>query len=132
MPEARASHLRLVVSQPAPVAQRKPMLRFRPVVRLADGDSFGLHAETDIAFEDTFSLRHLSDAAHPCPAVWLGDTIERLGRLAQQGNHRLRPISILAPMAALASSDGPMAAEAGVKRTSLLPQEIRIDFCDGS
>lgn len=132
MPEARASHLRLVVNQPAPVAQRKPLLRFRPVVRLADGESFGLHAETDIAFEDTFQPRHLSDAALPCPAAWLGEVIERVGRLAHDGGHRLRPISVSAPMAALSHGDGPMAAEAGIKRTSLLPQEIRIDFCDAS
>jgi hypothetical protein len=132
MTEARASHLRLVVNQPSATPVRKPQLRFRPVVRLADGESFGLHAEADIAFEDTFRPRHLSDAAHPCPAAWLGDLVERVGRMAHESGHKLRPISVTAPMAALSANDGPMAAEAGIKRTSLLPQEIRIDFCDAS
>jgi hypothetical protein len=35
-------------------------------------------------------------------------------------------------MAALADKDAPMAAEAGAARAGILPQEIRIDFCDAS
>jgi hypothetical protein len=35
-------------------------------------------------------------------------------------------------MAALSDLDSPMAAEAGARRANLLPQEIRIDFCDAS
>lgn len=132
MTEARASHLRLVVNQPAPATVRRPQLRFRPVVRLTDGESFGVHAESDISFEDTFQPRHLSDAAHPCVATWLGDMIERVAKLAHDGEHKMRPVSITAPLAALAHADAPMAAEAGARRTSLLPQEIRIDFTDAS
>lgn len=132
MTQARASHLRLVQSEPAPAPVRLPRLRFRPVVRLADGGAFGMHAETDVAFEDTFQPRHLSDLALPSVAGWLGDLIERTARLAHDTDTRLRPISVTAPMAALADPDSPMAAEAGVKRSSLLPQEIRIDFSDAS
>jgi hypothetical protein len=132
MTQARASHLRLVQSEPAPAQQRPPRLRFRPVVRLEDGAAFGMHAETDMAFEDTFQPRHLSDMALPSAASWLGDLIERTARLAHDTDTNLRPISVTAPMAALADQDAPMAAEAGVKRSKLLPQEIRIDFCDAS
>ena len=35
-------------------------------------------------------------------------------------------------MAALSDKDAPMAAEAGAARAGVLPQEIRIDFCDAS
>lgn len=132
MAEVRASHLRLVVNEPQPVATRVPRLRFQPVVRLADGAAFGLNVETDIGFEDTFRPRHLSDAAHPSVAAWLGDLIERAANLAQDGDYSQRPIAILAPMAALADPDTPMACEAGARRSKLLPQEFRIDFTDGS
>ena len=132
MTQARASHLRLVVNEPAPVAVRQPRLRFRPVVRLSDGSAFGMHVETDISFEDTFHPRHLTDAAHPSAPGWLGDLIERASRLAHDAGARERPLSISAPMACLSDPDSPMAAEAGVKRANLLPQEIRIDFCDAS
>jgi len=132
MPQARDSHLRLVVNDPSPLEVRLPRLRFKPVVRLADGAAFGMHCDTDIAFEDTFQPRHLSDAALPSPAAWLGDLIERAGRLAQDTATLLRPISITAPMAALSDPDAPMAAEAGVKRANLLCQEFRIDFMDAA
>lgn len=132
MTQARASHLRLVVNEPQPAAVRQARLRFRPVVRLADGSAFGMHAEADIAFEDTFQPRHLSDIALPTAAGWLGDVIERACRLAQDTDAGPRPLSILAPMAALADKDAPMAAEAAVARAGALAQEIRLDFCDAS
>src|SRR5690606_30044792 len=110
MTQARASHLRLVVNQPTPAAVRKPNLRFRPVVRLADGETFGMQCEADIAFEDTFRPRHLTEDILPTAAGWLGDMIERLGVLASAEGPR--PIALTAPMAALADADGPMAAEA--------------------
>jgi len=132
MTTARASHLRLVVNEPAAPPVRQPRLRFRPVVRLADGAAFGMHAEADINFEDTLRPRHFSNAAHPSAAGWLGELIERAGRLAQDSGANNRPLSISAPMAALADKDAPMAAEAGAARAGILPQEIRIDFCDAS
>lgn len=132
MTHARASHLRLVVNEPQPVMTRQPRLRFRPVVRLSDGSAFGMHAEADIAFEDTFRTRHLTDVDLPSAAGWLGDLIERACRLAQDTQTMPRPMSILAPMAALADKDAPMAAEAAVARVGALAQEIRLDFCDAS
>jgi hypothetical protein len=132
MAAVRGSHLKLVVNEPAPVTERVPRLRFKPVVRLADGASHGLQVETDIAFEDTFRPRHLTDAALPSPAAWLGDLIERAARLAQDTDFRQRPIAISAPLAALADPDTPMACEAGALRAGMLPQEFRIDFCDAS
>jgi hypothetical protein len=132
MTHARASHLRLVVNEPQPVMTRQPRLRFRPVVRLSDGSAFGMHAEADIAFEDTFRTRHLTDVDLPSAAGWLGDLIERACRLAQDTQTMPRPMSILAPMAALADKDAPMAAEAAVARAGALAQEIRLDFSDAS
>jgi hypothetical protein len=132
MTQARASHLRLVQSEPTPAPLKAPRMRFKPVVRLADGAAFGLHVETDITFEDTFRPRHLSDAALPNAVEWLGDMIERACRLADDANAPGRPISITAPVAALADPDLAMACEAGVRRTRLLPQEVRIDFPDVS
>jgi len=132
MTATRASHLRLVVSEPALVATRQARLRFRPIVRLEDGSAFGMHAEADIAFEDTFNVHHLSEAQLPSCAGWLGDLIERTARLAHDSTYPVRPISITAPMAALSDPDAPMAAEAGALRSKLLPQEFRIDFCDAS
>ncbi len=132
MTQARASHLRLVVNEPAPVTSRLPRLRFKPIVRLADGAAFGIHADTDIAFEDTLQPRHLVGAELPSSAAWLGELIERAGRLAQDTATPLRPISLTAPIAALSDPDAPMAAEAGARRASLLTQEFRIDFIDAS
>src|SRR5690606_34382937 len=129
MTHARASHLRLVVNDPTPVVERQPRMRFRPVVRLADGEAFGVHVEADVNFEDTFRRRHLTAAELPSAAAWLGDAIERAGRLAQEMGVTQRPLSIQAPMAALSDVDAPMAAEAGAIRAGLLPQEVRIDFC---
>lgn len=132
MTEARASHLRLVVDQPASLSAREPQLRFLPVVNLIDGTPLGQCVETDIAFEDTCRPRHMSDAAHPSAAAWLGDLIERAGNLAHEKDLQARPIAIRAPIAALADRDMAMAAEAGARRTRLLPQEFRIDFEDAS
>lgn len=132
MTQARATHLRLVQTEPTPLAVRQPLIRFRHVVRLADGEAFGVHAESDINFEDTFHPKHLTGAPLPSAAGWLGDLIERTGRLAQESGQTLRPIAILCPMAALSDQDAPMAAEAGIARAGLLPQEVRLDFCDAS
>jgi hypothetical protein len=62
----------------------------------------------------------------------MGDMIERACRLAEDANATGRPLSITAPLAALADPDLAMACEAGVRRTHLLPQEVRIDFPDVS
>ncbi len=132
MTAARAPHLRLVVGEPQAAPVRAPQLRLRPVVRLEDGASFGAHVESEFGFEDTFRPRHLSDAALPSVATWFGELIERAARLAQERGESARPLSVSAPMAALADPDAPMAAEAGVRRAGMLPQEIRIDFCDAS
>lgn len=132
MTPTRAAHLRLVTTEPAAPALRQPRLRFQPVVRLTDGAAFGIHAETDCAFEDIFRTRHLTDAAHPSAAAWFGQTLERAARLASQGELNQRPISITAPMAALTDPDMPMALEAACARAGILPQEIRIDFIDAS
>jgi hypothetical protein len=132
MTAARASHLRLVVNEPVVPAVRQAKLRFRPVVKLADGSAYGMHAETDIAFEDTLQPRHFVEHNLPSAGGWLGDIIERCGKLASDTDTRMRPISVSAPMAALADRDAPMAAEAGVLRAGLLAQEIRIDFVDSS
>lgn len=115
-----------------PSIGRLPELAFRPIVRLDDGAAFGVHADTEFAFEDTCSLRHMSDAEHPSAAQWLGDVINRACRSADDLTRARRPISVTAPLAALSDRDSAMAAEAGARRSGLLPQEVRIDFIDGS
>ena len=128
MSHARASHLRLVVNELAPAARRQPRLRFQPVVRLEDGENFGVHVETDIDFGDRLAGQDDEATA----AGWLGELIERAGRLAQTTSVAARPISINAPLSALSDRDAPMAAEAGACRAGLLPQEVRIDFVDAT
>ncbi len=130
MSQARASHLRLVVSEAPAPAPARMRLRFRPIVRLTDGAAFGLHVETDRAFEDVRFGRH--DTTESTAGAWLGDLIERAARLAEEGGVTQRPLSITAPMSALLDRDAPMAAEAGCMRAQLLPSEIRIDFTDAS
>lgn len=134
MTQARASHLRLVTSNETVAPKvREPRLRFLPVVRLDDGASFGLQAETDGAFEDVapdFGCNY--SEARESAGEWLGDLIERTARLAKDLNQQARPISVMAPFAALTDPDAPMAAEAGAHRANVLPQEIRIDFVDAS
>jgi hypothetical protein len=130
MSQARASHLRLVVNE-APAAAPAPMrLRFRPVVRLADGEAFGLHAETDRQFGEVRFGHH--DNTEASAGGWLGDLIERAARLAAETGVTQRPLSVTAPMAALFDRDAPMAAEAACMRARTLPSEIRIDFDDAS
>lgn len=109
-----------------------PPLAFRPVVRLRDGEPYGAVVETAFAFEDTCAPRHMSDIAHPSAAGWLGALIDRACRAADESAGSRRPISVSAPMAALADRDTAMAAEAGARRAGLLPQEVRIDFLDAS
>lgn len=134
MTHPRAPHLRLVTNNetvaPTP---RTPRLRFQPVVRLEDGTPFGFQTETDISFEDR-GVDFGCDYSEPRDSAgeWLGDLIERTARLAHESGNDSRPISILAPFAALNDPDAPMAAEAGASRGGLLPQEIRIDFADAS
>ncbi len=134
MTQARASHLRLVTNNETIVpTSREPRLRFKHVVRLEDGASFGLQAETDTSFEDAgldFGCNYSEASA--TAGEWLGNLIERTARLARDLGHDARPISILAPFAALTDPDAPMAAEAGAYRANVLPQEIRIDFVDAS
>ncbi len=102
-------------------------------MRLADGAAFGLQAETDIAFEDTLPDRHLTDAPLPPAAGWLGDLIERSRDLgARQPTIGASPHLDPAPMAALADPDTPMAAEAGVLRSKLLPRKSASTSCDAS
>ncbi|MEZ5937149.1 MAG: hypothetical protein R3C52_02900 [Hyphomonadaceae bacterium] len=132
MTEMRAPHLRLVVSEPAPAPVRTPRIRFKPVVRLEDGAAFGVHAESEFSFEDTFHPRHLTQTELPTAGGWLGEQIERIAQLAEKTGATLRPISLLAPMAALSDPDAPMAAEAGAIRAGVLPQEFRIDFPDAA
>jgi hypothetical protein len=132
MTHARATHLKLVVSEPAPAPVRAPRLRFKPIVNLTTGQSFGLHAETEFSFEDSFQPRHLLQDELPTAGGWLGDLIERVARLAADTDMRARPISLTAPLAALSDRDAPLAAEAGARRAGILPQEIRIDFPDAA
>jgi hypothetical protein len=132
MNDMRSPHLRLVPSEPAPLAARLPRIRFRPVVQLRDGCAFGVHAQTEFNFEDTFRPGRFQADAAPSAAAWLGETIERVARLAERTGQQGRPISLTAPLAALSDPDTPMAAEAGARRSRLLPQEIRLDFSDAA
>jgi hypothetical protein len=130
MSQPRASHLRLVVTDdPAPVA-RPPRLRFRPIVRLADGAELGMQAQADREHGEARFGRHASELEGP--AAWLGAMLERAARLAAESRVETRPLAITAPAAALFDRDAPLAAEAAAMRTSVLPNEIRIDFLDAS
>jgi hypothetical protein len=111
---------------------KSPRLRFKPVLRLADGAAFGLHVETDQQYEDQFRPRLHVDAPLQQSAAWLSDLIERACRLADETGAPQRPISITAPIAALTDPDTPFACEAACRRTRILPQEIRIDFPDAA
>jgi hypothetical protein len=132
MADVRVPHLRIVPRDPAPAQTRSPRIRFRPIVQLRDGCAFGVHAETEFSFEDTCRPSDMFSETPPSAAAWLGETIERIARLAERMGQQDRPISLTAPLAALADPDTPMAAEAGARRSRLLPQEIRIDFADAS
>lgn len=132
MTHARAAHLKLVVSEPVQAPVRAPRLRFKPIVNLASGEAFGMHAETEFSFEDSFHPRHLTAGELPTAGGWLGDLIERIARLAADTNMLTRPISVTAPLAVLSDRDTPLAAEAGARRANILTQEIRIDFPDAS
>jgi hypothetical protein len=111
---------------------RPPRLRFRPVFRLADGAPSGLVAENDIEYCDRRFPAACRADEEVTAAAWLGALIERSAARVQMSGSSFRPLSISAPAAALTDIDAPLAAEAGARRTGLLPQEIRIDFDDAA
>ena len=130
MTQVRASHLRLVQSEPLPPPAPRARLRFQPIVRLVDGAPFGMHVECDRAFEDArFGRQQRSDDT---AGGWLGDLIERAAARAAEERILHRPLSVTAPVASLFDRDAPLAAEAAAARSRMLPSELRIDFADAS
>ena len=133
MAEARASHLRLVVNEPAAVTVRQPKLRFRP------GGAAGGRRGLRHACRDRHRVRgHVPAApshgrATPSAAGWLGDLIERAARLAAGHRH---PHAPHLGDSADGRSGRPGRPDGGRSRrdarSACCPRKIRIDFCDSS
>ncbi len=112
---------------------RESKIRFAKIQDLNTGETIGIDAQIESSFEETALFGFASgNSQQHCSARWLGDQIERAGRLATEQNIPDRPISIIAPLAALSHPDAPMAAEAGARRANICVQEIRIEFPDAS
>lgn len=112
---------------------RESKIRFAKIQDLKSGEVVGIDAQTDTSFEETALFGFASgQSKQESPAQWLGDQIEKVGLLAEQQKNLDRPISIVAPLAALAHPDAPMAAEAGARRANICLQEIRIEFQDAA
>ena len=127
---ALASSLSLIANDNSPKAERSPRIRFSSIVDLETGKEEGAAAQTDIAYEEYAFFGFARGEEFSCPAAWLGKVIERAGRMAMMKSLGGRPLSIIAPAAALAHPDAPMAAEAGAARAQICPQEVRLEFAD--
>ena len=112
---------------------RESKIRFAKIQDLKSGEVVGSDAQLETSFEE-FALFGFASgqSLHENAAQWLGDQIERIGLLAEAHNSTGRPISIIAPLAALTHPDAPMAAEAGARRANICLQEIRIEFPDAA
>ncbi|WP_018995921.1 EAL domain-containing protein [Hirschia maritima] len=112
---------------------RESKIRFAKIQDLKSGEVVGIDAQLETSFEESALFGFASgQPAHENAAQWLGDQIERIGSLAETENTADRPISIIAPLAALTHPDAPMAAEAGARRANICLQEIRIEFPDSA
>lgn len=122
--------LSLIANDNSPKAERKPRVRFSQIVDLTGGVGEGAAAQTDLAYEEYAFFGFARGEEFSCPATWLGKLIERAGRAASMRGLTGRPLAVIAPAAALAHPDAPMAAEAGAARANLCPQEFRLEFAD--
>ena len=129
---ALASTLSSIANDNSPRAHRNPKVRFSQIVSLADGEGEGAAAQTDLAYEEHAFFGFARGEEFACPAAWLGQLIERAGRMAQMRGLTGRPIALTVPAAALAHADAPMSAEAGAARANLCPQEFRLEFTDAA
>lgn len=129
---ALAHSLHVISNDNTEAVAYKPRLRFQTVQELTSGEAIGAVAETEQSFEERAFFGFARGEGKLCPAKWLGDVVERAGRMASMRDLEERPIAISAPAAALAHPDAPMAAEAAVSRANLCPQEFRLEFSDAS
>ncbi len=129
---ALASQFKLVSNDNTHTARRQPRVRFDQIVDMAGGETVGVAALTDQSFEEQAFFGFAQGTEAACPAAWLGDVVERTARAATMRGLSDRPIAILAPDAALAHPDAPMAAEAGAARANACPQEFRLEFSDAA
>ena len=126
-------HARMRVQTAGSIAATKTLLRFQPVVHLLTGDVVCAAAQSSRRFEElaAFGPSGLSSTAES-PAVWLSGIIEDLAVRARVTDMDVRPIHIEAPVAAMMHPDTPLACEAAVARSQLLPQEVCIEVSDAS
>ncbi|WP_300379026.1 EAL domain-containing protein [Henriciella sp.] len=126
-------HARMRVHSTSPVKAAPPRLRFEPVVHLVKGDVACTLAESPKRFEELAAFGPsglVSEAAGP--AEWLANQIEDAAMYARVNDIAIRPIHLEAPVAAMMHPDTPVACEAAVARSRLLPQEICIEVSDSS
>ena len=110
-----------------------PTLRFHSVVHLLSGDPLGQVCETPMAFEErvAFGPRTLpNEVANP--AKWLSDQLIRIATATHGQPEALRPILVPAPLASLSHANTAVACDAAIRRTSLCPQEICLEFADAA
>ena len=129
---APAAPLSIVANDNSLASLRKPRFRFASILGLRDGVDAGLDAQCDITFEEQAFAGFAAGDDRACPALWLGEAIDRIGRLATMRDVSARPICLVAPLAALSHPDAAMCAEAGASRANMCPQEFRIEFSDAA
>ena len=129
---AFASSFAPIANDNSPRAGRTPKLRFETIVSLDDNPPAGVSVTTDLVYEEHAFFGFARGEEFSCPATWLGQVVERAGRVATMRGLTDRPIAIVAPSAALSHRNAPMAAEAGAARARMCPQEFRLEFSDSA
>ena len=123
-------------TQPAATvsAQKPAKLRLAPVVHLLSGEVVSAVAESQRQFEDRpqFGLASETVLKSANPAKWLAGQIEDLAELVGIVDTPARPLFLAAPLAAFSHSNTAIAADAAVRKTRLLAQEICLEFKDAA
>ncbi len=128
-----ATPFRVIANDNEIAKNRDSRIRFAKIQDLKTGEVVGVDSQLETSYEETALFGFAAgNAVQESPAQWLGNQIERIGLLAQEQQNIDRPISIIAPLAALSHPDAPMAAEAGARRANICLQEIRIEFPDAA
>ncbi len=128
-----ASPFKVIANDNKVTPIRESKIRFARIHDLKSGEVVGADAQTETSYEEAALFGFAAGKSSiESPAQWLGNQIERAGRLANETGMEARPISVVAPLAALTHPDAPMAAEAGARRANICLQEFRIEFPDAA
>ena len=112
---------------------QKVHLRFQPVMHVQDGSSYGAVCEMSRQYKERVRFGPAAKTTtENGPAKWLADRLLEVASAAHDADHRLRPILVPAPTAALFDDNTAIGCDAVIRRTTLCQQEISLEFQDSA